>query len=152
MATTMVFYQNDGMPIIHPWGLIPWGGVDLLTRKRNFPFLFNNRVFVHVYDPYPQIDLYEWALDQCPIKSPLWLSPFLQKFEWEILALPRRIAPLMGLRWVPSLNPTFMPLIRNLDYLSLSMSPSDVVLRYRPFLLNSLKSVGMNHVLSKLAL
>jgi hypothetical protein len=117
-----------------------------------FSFLFNNHAFVHVYDPYPQIALYEWALDQCSIKSPLWLSPFLRKFEWEILVLPRGIAPSMGLCWVPSLNPTLTPLMRNLGYLSLWMSPSDVVLQYRTFLLNSLKSDGMNHVLSKLAL
>jgi hypothetical protein len=152
MATAMVFYQHDGMPNIHPWGLISWDDVDLPTWMRNFLFPFNNRAFVHVDNPYTQIALYEWALDQCPIKSRLWLSPFLQKFEWKNLALPWGIAPSMGLCWVPSLNPTLMPLIQNLDYLSLWMSPSDVVIRYHTFLLNSLQSDCMNHVLSKLAL
>jgi hypothetical protein len=33
--------------------------------EARFLFLFNNYAFVHVYDPCPQIALYEWSLDQC---------------------------------------------------------------------------------------
>jgi hypothetical protein len=59
------------------------------------------------------------------IKSPLWMSHFLQKSKCEILVLSHRIAPSMELWWFSSLNPTLTPLVWNLGYVFLGVSPSE---------------------------
>jgi hypothetical protein len=47
--------------------------------EARFLFLFNNRAFVHAYDPCPQIALYEWSLDQCLNQVTFMAESFLLK-------------------------------------------------------------------------
>jgi hypothetical protein len=105
------------LPIIYLWGLISWDGVDLPTWKRDFRFS-STTVRLCMFTIPVLKSLY------ASVKSPLWLTPFFRKSEWEILVLPHGSAPSMEWWWFSSLNPTLISLIWNLGYVSLGTTSS----------------------------
>jgi hypothetical protein len=105
MAITMVFYQHDGMPIIYPWGLISWDGVDPPTWKHDFRFSSTTVHLCTFTIPVLKSLYMSDFLINASMKSPLWLSPFFRNPEWEILSLPCGICPFDGIVLVVVLKP-----------------------------------------------
>jgi hypothetical protein len=128
------------MPIVDLWGLISWDGVDRPTWKCDFHFSSTTVCLCMFTIPILKSLYMSELLINASIKSPLWLSPFFWKSEWEILFLSHGIAPSIELWWFSSLNPTLMPLVWNLGYLSLGASPSEGVFWSSRILVQSTKS------------
>jgi hypothetical protein len=90
MAITMVFYRRDGIPIIYPRGLILWDAVDPPTWKHDFCFSSTTVCLCMFTIPVLKSLYTSELLINASIKPPLWLSPFFQKSEWEILGATSR--------------------------------------------------------------
>jgi hypothetical protein len=128
------------MPIIYPWRLISWDGVDPHTWKRDFCFSSTTVRLCMFTIPVLKSLYRSVLLINASIKLPLWLSPFFRKPEWEILVLPHGIAPSMKLWWFSSLNPTLTSLVWNLGFVSLGVSPSEGVFQSSCILAQPTKS------------
>jgi hypothetical protein len=152
MAIAIVFYQHDGIPsYIHEGSFIRWCWSTYMEAW--FPFLFNNRAFVHVYNPCPQIALYEWSLDQCLNQVTFVAESFLSKIWMRNFSATSRNCSFDGVVviFVPQ---SYLDVSRTKPWLCIAWSESFWRGFFSPhvFLLNPLKVDDMNHMLRELVL
>jgi hypothetical protein len=117
-----------------------WDGVDPPTWKHDFRFSLTTVRLCMFMIPVLGLLYTSDLLINVSIKSHLCLSPFFRESEWEILVLPRGIAPSMELWWFSPLNPTLTSLVLNLGYVSLGASPSEGVFQSSRILAQPTKS------------